>query len=121
MSDLKTVKQTLRDNGVDIDNLEIDKPLLAYNVIRSLKKYAVSYHIHRLANEHTNDKQECFLGDVSQRSELLKEECKDFSFDMYLYKYYNEPTIELVYERKHNGIKETEIDIIEHYKRAYRL
>ena len=63
----------------------------------------------------------CDLSIVSQRSELLKAEDPERSFDEYLEKYFSEPKVELVYKTLHDGKERTEKEIIRMYKQAHRL
>lgn len=75
-------------------------------------------------NNYTIDEAEKELLDlfsVSQRSELLKAEGPERSFDEYLKKYFSEPKIELVYKTLYDGKERTEKEVIRMYKKAHRL
>ena len=63
----------------------------------------------------------CYIPLVSQRSELLKLECKEVPFDGYLKKYFKAPTTELIYRKKYDGKQMTEKEIIRMYKKAFKL
>lgn len=58
---------------------------------------------------------------VSQRSELLKVEDKDVSFDFYLDRFFEEPKIQLTYKNKRTKKYLLESKIISDYKRAMCL
>ena len=68
-----------------------------------------------------HEQEQLFLSHVSQRSELLKAEDSERSFDEYLEKYFKEPKVELIYRSLHDGKEMTEKEIIRMYKQAYRL
>ena len=100
---------------------EIEDKILSY----CEGKTHVEFNINDI-NDMINDiesvvKNNAALGSVSQRSELLKLECKEVPFDDYLEKYFTAPTTELIYRKKFNGGQITEKEIIKVYKRAYKL
>lgn len=61
------------------------------------------------------------ISSFSKRSELLKIEDKDVSFDDYLKKFYKYPEIELTYKDRNKLRTITEKHLIRQYKRAFRL
>lgn len=76
----------------------------------------------RLAMELERVKNNSFISDVSQRSELLKLEDKNTPFDTWLDKYFKpSPTTELIYRQKNNNVEFTEKELIRKYKQAYQL
>ena len=61
------------------------------------------------------------IGGVSQRSELLKAEDNDVSFDFYLDRFFEKPKIQLTYKNKRTKKYLLESKIISDYKRAMCL
>ena len=94
-----------------------------------LNSVATKYRVQRFKyieimskeNKTENTQGNGVLAVVSQRSELLKVEDEERSFDEYLEKYFKQPKAELVYKTLYDDKEMTEKEIIRMYKQAHRL
>lgn len=93
---MKTKHQTLRDNNIEIDRLNEDKPMLVNGILKAMVEYAQAYHEYKLANGvQASDEQALPIQNVSERSWHIGEKVV-VTHCIYGHEFENGVTVEIV-------------------------